>query len=377
MKALSRLAAQSAAFLFVIIAIACGSGGDDYRAPSITEDSALTLIPYQEMVSLVAQNGNPLVTVDEKNYLPAHVGGNYSQSIGSVGMMAHNITPYEIGQYEVTYELWYTVRIWAEEHGYTFANLGREGNLGTDGAVPTETGKFEPVTMLNWRDAIVWCNAYSEMAKRTPCYYTDNTLVTVLKASSNDVAISAVNGDIDKDCVNWNANGYRLPTEGEWQYAASCAGLYPYWCASGAETVYNDKVDVYSYVGDVWTETTNGVPDNKDANDAVAVYDGFFSSTGGWITKGVTKTARVGSKRPNAYSLYDMSGNVQEFCWDWLAGDSPGPVFDYNGPLSGSNRIIKGGGWEDLSIMIVVGPSSAPEPNRKLMSLGFRVVRRP
>ena len=81
------------------------------------------------------------------------------------------MAPYYIGAYEVTYELWYTVRCWGQSNGYSFAGLGREGNDGTDGADPTSDQR-EPVTMVSWRDAAVWCNAYSEMSGYTPCYYT-------------------------------------------------------------------------------------------------------------------------------------------------------------------------------------------------------------
>lgn len=362
---------------FIVMALACSSSGGDDKTPSNTEDSSLIPITHRSTISLAAQNGQSLVAIDAKQYLPAYNGGNYNQAISQVSKFVHNITPFEIGQYEVTYELWYTVRVWAEANGYSFANLGREGSAGTDGVSPTEVGKLEPVTMVNWRDVIVWCNAYSEMARLTPCYYTDNTLGTVLKTSSNETTISAANGDIPSDCVNWNANGYRLPTEGEWQYAASCAGFYAYRYASGAATQYDDRTDACSYEGDVWTSSPNGVPDNKDANDAVSVYGHLMTSTGGWSATGVTKTAQVGSKRANPYNLYDMSGNVSEFCWDWFGSDPAGPVSDYNGELSGTLRIAKGGSCSDLSIVIALGPVSAPEPYTKLNSMGFRVARCP
>ena len=105
-------------------------------------------------------------------------GGTFTQTNGSESF-EHSIASFYMGKYEVTYELWYTVRQWALSNGYAFANAGREGNDGTTGAAPTGA-KYEPVTTINWRDMIVWCNAYSEMTGRTPTYYTDAVSYTHL-----------------------------------------------------------------------------------------------------------------------------------------------------------------------------------------------------
>jgi len=84
-------------------------------------------------------------------------GGTYTQTDGTYSF-DHTISDFKLGQYEVTYELWYAVYHWAMRNGYDFANSGTEGNNGTAGAVPT-IAKYEPVTTVNWRDTIVWCNA--------------------------------------------------------------------------------------------------------------------------------------------------------------------------------------------------------------------------
>jgi formylglycine-generating enzyme required for sulfatase activity len=94
------------------------------------------------------------------------------------------LAPYAIGQYEVSYELWHTVRVWAEARGYTFANPGWEGHRNSGGAAPSAAGKNMPVTGISWRDAMVWCNAYTEWhnsrngTSYTPAYtYRDINLV--------------------------------------------------------------------------------------------------------------------------------------------------------------------------------------------------------
>jgi len=113
---------------------------------------------------------------------------------------------------ETTYELWYAVRVWAEASGYHFDNLGREGNGGTTGAVPTEENKHKPVTYVSWRDVIVWTNALSEMMRRDPVYRTPAGLII---KDSRDSNASQVDGAIQTD-----NNGYRLPTSMEWEMAA-------------------------------------------------------------------------------------------------------------------------------------------------------------
>ncbi len=137
-------------------------------------------------------------------------GGTFTQKSDEGESFRHTISSFDIGKYEVTYELWYAVYKWATKNGYHFANKGREGNDGSDGEKPTSS-KYEPVTVVNWRDCIVWCNAYSEMLGYTPVYYWNDY---VLKDSSDSRDVHCDNVD-----VYWSTNGYRLPTEGEWQYA--------------------------------------------------------------------------------------------------------------------------------------------------------------
>ena len=155
----------------------------------IGEDDIFAGIPYRGLVSVP--------------------GGTFMQK-SSTGSFNHTLSSFKIAKYQVTYELWHKVKQWAEDNGYTFANDGQEGHDGTEGAQPTDA-EHEPVTNISWRDAIVWCNAYSEMAGLTPVYtYNSDTI----KDSSDSNAC-------DNAVENWTtANGFRLPSEGEWQYAA-------------------------------------------------------------------------------------------------------------------------------------------------------------
>lgn len=285
-------------------------------------------------------NGGGATPVDYNEMVPI-TGKTYIQRDTNNNTFDHSISSFQMAKYEVTYELWYTVHNWALSNGYFFANPGREGHDGIitdpEGAAPT-TAKYEPVTTINWRDTIVWCNAYSEMAGLTPVYYSDLTFTTIIKDSQNSNA-----SQCDDASPDWTANGYRLPTEGEWQFVASNKGGTPYNYASGATDDYNNA-----------TETQK-----------VA----WYSANSGSSTKAVGTTANS-----SALMLWDISGNVYEWCWDWYSA-YPGASTDYRGPASGSERIRRGGSWFNTANCLQVGGRYTGGPSDVDGNFGFRVAR--
>ena len=285
------------------------------------------------------------------------------------------LSSYKLGKTEVTYELWHEVLTWAEGKGYTFANKGREGSAGTVGAAPTDEGKKEPVTTISWRDCIVWCNAYTEKEKGIDaCVYRNkDNHDLVLKDATAEAACDAAYADMGK-------KGFRLPTEAEWEYAARRQG--------------SDKTNAAQY-GDVWLTKLNSASGAKkpigfsgltlpegetweslrDEVTRVAVYDEWWDGSN-WVDQPteVTKTAAVKSKAANAIGLYDMSGNVWEWCFDWYGDIEANTVTDPQGGASGTFRVFRGGSWNDYARDCAVGLRYDNSPVFRSINLGFRLA---
>jgi hypothetical protein len=190
---------------------------------------------------------------------------------------------YEIATTETTYELWYAVYTWAtdEERGdevYSFQNAGQEGNDGINGAAPT-SAKKEPVTMVSWRDVIVWTNSLSEMTGLDPVYRTSGG--TIIR-DSRDSNANQVDGAVETD-----NNGYRLPSANEWEMAAR------------------------------WRDGSEWTPADYASGATAGTYDIAATSAVAWYPGNTEKTQTVGTKLPNELGIHDMSGNVFEWCFSW------------------------------------------------------------
>jgi formylglycine-generating enzyme required for sulfatase activity len=193
-----------------------------------------------------------------------------------------------------------------------------------------------PVEQVSWYDAVKYCNARS-LAEGLKTVYTIN----------QDKGDPDNTGGYDpfKWVVTWNQSigGYRLPTEAEWEYA----------CRAGTATPFS---------------TGNNIT-TDDAN-----YDGDhpYNGNAGGLYRGTTVPA--GSFMKNAFGLYDMHGNVYEWCWDWAGNYPHNAQIDPSGPVSGSHRIQRGGSWGSSALILRSAFRNYANPSYKNHYLGFRLV---
>jgi formylglycine-generating enzyme required for sulfatase activity len=209
----------------------------------------------------------------------------------------------------VSYTLWQQVYEWATNHGYTFDHAG--------------SGKVAnyPVQTVNWYDAVKWCNARSEMGGLTPCYYTNASLSQMTIYRSGQFNLS-------NNWVNWVASGYRLPTEAEWEKAARGGASGHRFPWSGVDTITQSRANYRSY----WSGGHPYYPYDLNATEG---YHPTFND-------GVSPyTSPVGHFAANGYGLYDMAGNVLEWCWDWYGAYSSGLQSDPRGAVSGSSPVLE------------------------------------
>ncbi|MBN2433152.1 MAG: SUMF1/EgtB/PvdO family nonheme iron enzyme, partial [Acidobacteria bacterium] len=231
--------------------------------------------------------------------------------------------------------------------------------LPTDPAGAAEITNREPVSGVTWYEAVLFANLLSIQQGLTPCYYADSMFSAPLTAAYYQT---------DDVYCNFDADGFRLPTEGEWEYFCRAGTTGPFWVD---EPNYHDaNCDTDFCWAGLW-------PNLEDA--AVFCANSL-----------VIKSAQVvGTKRSNPWGLKDIHGNVAEWCWDWY-GPYPSAVVDatadkgavtntrvtdFMGPYTGEFRIIRGGSYDGMPWSLVSPGREYDEPSTSFPRLGFRLVR--
>lgn len=193
--------------------------------------------------------------------------------------------------------------------------------MGTDPS--SFKGDKLPVEQVSWYDAVAYCNRLSQLEGFDTCYTGSG---------------SNLRCDFAK-------NGYRLPTEAEWEYA----------CRGGATTDYYTGKMVYS---------------------GHTPLDSALDMAGWYVGNAEHSTHNVRQKQPNAHCLYDMHGNVEEWCWDWYTSYQAKAATDPRGPVNGQSRLARGGSWNRNALSCrSCYRGASREPDFRWSDRGFRVAR--
>jgi formylglycine-generating enzyme required for sulfatase activity len=225
------------------------------------------------------------------------------------------VSSFYLGKYELTQKEWIAVA------GYNSSWF---------------KGDSLPVEQVDWLDVFRFCNNISIEAGFQPCYRIDGQILSgELPMVTDDNIWSVIDTLSQLVTCNFNADGYRLPTEAEWEFAARGGNHSKNYLYCGS----SDLPDVAWFV------------DNSDR-----------------------KTHPVGLKKPNEIGLYDMSGNVIERCWDWYEEYSNRYQIDPTGPAEGTTRIVRGGSWSSGNNSCMIAYRHH-HPSYRDYSTGFRLCR--
>jgi len=327
------LADPDSATVTVAIALS-GDGGANYNLPAatFTGDYGAGVTPgtNKRAVWNAGADWNGLFTSRGRARVLAEAGsGPFGMAfipagsfpMGDAPVRSVVVSSFYLDRFEVTKELWDQVYQWAAGNGYGFDQQASGSGVAAN----------HPVQTVSWYDVVKWCNARSQKENRTPAYYTDAAQTLIYK--SGDVNLTAA-------MVKWTGNGYRLPTEAEWEKAArggQAGNDYP------------------------WGNGINSSQANYGGNKGTTTPVGYYN--GSQVPAGVDMA--------NGYGLYDMAGNVWEWCWDWYASYDA-TLTDPRGPDSGSGRVIRGGGWVYGSGDLRCAGRYYDTPSSRYSNYGFR-----
>ena len=266
---------------------------------NIETDSGTISYNLEDIQKITFENNYELIFVQGGSFeMGDHFNEGYSRELP---VHSVNISDFYIGKYEVTQAEWISIMVNNPSHYLADNN---------------------PVENITWYDALEYCNALSITENLTPCYSGTGTNIS----------------------CNFTANGYRLPTEAEWEYAARGGVNF------NENLRYSGCHEESILIDYAWFDTNNTPMGSKE----------------------------VGMKLPNQLNIFDMSGNVFEWCWDWSSENyySVSPSSDPYGPSQGNMRVKRSGSFCCFSSAMRVANRDGFQPEQSDGDIGFRVVRR-
>ena len=249
------------------------------------------------------------------------------------------INAFFLDETEVTLPLWKKVADWAAANGYDITATSAKGKA-----------EDHPVHSVTWFTAIKWCNARSEMEGLKPVYFSDPEHTNVFRTGS----VNLLNENVD-----WSANGYRLPTEAEWEKAARGGAKGKRFPWADVDTIDHSRANFISRESDAFD-----ISEIRGHHPGVELSPPPGSSPARFF-------------KFNGYGLHDMAGNMWEWCWDRYLSDyyRESPADNPRGPENGSGRSLRGGSWDRVGYFCRVSARNNATADNTYNRIGFRTAR--
>ncbi len=314
---------------FIIPALVCILAAVGLNLPSQSE-------PWQGEPTMPPADSGPAVDENTQNSAEPNQPDNQLITVqdgfvfikgGSFAMGSPEDEPWrseDEAQHTVTVSDFYISPYEVKQSDYAAVMGGNPSNF---------SGDDLPVENVSWSDAVAYCNALSEREGLAPVYA------------------------VDGEAVTWDrsANGYRLPTEAEWEYA----------CRAGTGTPFNTETSISPEESNYYGHYPYEIEDNYFSQGNLSTKPGEYRQT----------TVAVDSFSPNAWGLYNMHGNVGEWVWDYYGEYNTADEADPTGPKTGTRRVYRGGGWNDFAKNMRSAYRAALPEDKGSFNLGIRLVR--